>query len=263
LTNSPPENDSPVALRAATQLSAPSMQQAASAPASAAAAAVRTEPAVAGSLDRGLGREDVTVATLAMSGMVVLAGGWLFRRRRRLAQEPADEAALPQAPAEPAADPESALPREQIEVAQMPEPLAQADGAPEPGPVVREEAQLEPDASLSWAPDPDIAVNSSWATATAPMPRRPSRLGVATQKRLIKSLMWLRTVAGGAAILAAIAVVVFWSIETTDRRAGETGLNMPLLLGALAGWALSWAAGQLANMLHRLFFNRVHPKFDT
>ncbi len=237
---------------------------------------MRGEPAPAGRLDSGLGGGDLAVATLAMSGMVVLAGSWLVLRRRRLAQplqEPASEAAMPHeqaevAPAQPAAEP-------QTEAEQKPAPVPEevAVAAPEPEPVAKAQEELEPaavgllnaqeDTTLSWAPDSDIAVNSSWAAATSPMPRQPSRLGVATQKRLIKSLMWVRTVAGGTAILAAIAVVVFWSIETTDRRAGETGLNMPLLLGALAGWALSWGAGQLANMLHRIFFNRMHPKFDT
>lgn len=291
MTNSPPENDAPVALRAATQLSAASAPRAASAPAPASlsAAAVRTQPAQAGGLDSGLGGEDLTLATLAMSGMVVLAGGWLVRRRRRLAEpqpqpqpepEPEAEAAVPQGQAESAGHPEAAVPPEQVEVAQpepestaavdaevarVPEPLPQADVTPEPEPQAQPVAvaNAEPDAALSWAPDSDAAFNSSWAAVTPPVQRQPSRMDVATQKRLIKSLMWVRTAAGAAAILAAIAIVVFWSIEMIDRRAGETGLNLPLLLGALGGWALSWGAGRLANLLHRLFFHRVHPKFDT
>lgn len=92
--------------------------------------------------------------------------------------------------------------------------------------------------------------------------RPTAGLGVPAQKRLIRFLMWLRTVTGAAAILAAIAIVVFWLIEAMDHRAGETGLNMPLVVLVLAGWAASWGAGQLANMLHRMFFGRVHPKFD-
>jgi hypothetical protein len=93
--------------------------------------------------------------------------------------------------------------------------------------------------------------------------RHSHRIGVPAQRRLIKTLMWVRTVAGGAAILAAIAIVVFWAIETTDLRAGDTGLTRPLLGLLLAGWAASWGAGQLANLLHRSFFGRVHPKFDN
>lgn len=87
-------------------------------------------------------------------------------------------------------------------------------------------------------------------------------LSVTGQKRLIGFLMWLRTVTGAAAILATISIVVFWMIELVDRRAGETGLNLPLVALVLAGWAASWGAGRLANLLHRTFFGRAHPKFD-
>lgn len=109
-------------------------------------------------------------------------------------------------------------------------------------------------------------MQSDQQSALAPLQRshRFSHwMRVTNQKRLIKSLMWVRTVMGATAILAAIAVVVFWAIETTDMRAGDTGLTRPLLVLLLAGWALSWGAGALANLLHRAFFGRVHPKFDT
>ena len=100
------------------------------------------------------------------------------------------------------------------------------------------------------------------AAAQQPHHRHTFGLAVAGQKRLIMGLMWVRAVTGAAAILAAIAIVVFWLIETSDRRAGDTGLNLPLVLLLLAGWLASRGAGRLANLLHRVFFGRVHPKFD-
>lgn len=219
MTKSQPANDAPVALRAATQLSGPPAPRAATWE-TATNATVPTpvrEEAVQGF---SFGGEDLTVATLAMFGVLGLAGGgWLVRRRRQLAQGPQQQ-------------PEAPVP----------------DRGPEP--------------SQLWAPDSNTAFNSGWATATPPRSRPASRIGVAAQKRLIKWLMWLRTVTGAVAILAAIAIVVFWSIEAIDR-AGETGLTIPLLVLLLAGCVTSWGSGQLANALHRSFFGRVHPKFDT
>jgi len=81
--------------------------------------------------------------------------------------------------------------------------------------------------------------------------------------RLIALMMGMRLVAGGIAILAAIAVVVFWSIESTERGARDMGLTWNLLAVLVAGWAGFWGFGWLANRLHRATFNRVHPKFDT
>lgn len=89
---------------------------------------------------------------------------------------------------------------------------------------------------------------------------RPA-FGTRGTKRLIKLLMGLRTIAGASAILAAIAVVVFWSIEITDSGARDAGLTLGLLGFLLFAWAGSWGSGRLANMLHRSAFNRDHPKF--
>lgn len=88
-------------------------------------------------------------------------------------------------------------------------------------------------------------------------------LSVSGKARLIALLMWMRLVAGGIAILAAIAVVVFWSIESTERGARDLDLTWNLLAALGAGWAGFWGFGWLANRLHRATFNRVHPKFDT
>ena len=133
---------------------------------------------------------------------------------------------------------------------QVPPEALQADPESARGPL----AALPPPAS-----EPQMAVP---AAAQQPHHRHTFGLAVAGQKRLIMGLMWVRAVTGAAAILAAIAIVVFWLIETSDRRAGDTGLNLPLVLLLLAGWLASRGAGRLANLLHRVFFGRVHPKFD-
>lgn len=93
--------------------------------------------------------------------------------------------------------------------------------------------------------------------------RRPSdrRLGTPAKKKLIRFLFWLRALAGAAAILCAIAVIVFWAIESADVGASETGLNLPLLAGLLAGWVAYWGCGRLANTIHRSAFHRDHPRF--
>jgi len=88
-------------------------------------------------------------------------------------------------------------------------------------------------------------------------------LSVSGKTRLIALMMGMRLVAGGIAILAAIAVVVFWSIESTESGARDMGLTWNLLAVLVAGWAGFWGFGWLANRLHRATFNRVHPKFDT
>lgn len=87
-------------------------------------------------------------------------------------------------------------------------------------------------------------------------------LGTPARKKMMRLLFGLRSFAGAAALLSAIAFVVFWAIEYTDVGAGETGLNLPLLVGVLAGWATYWGAGRLANMLHRSIYNRNHPRFS-
>ena len=88
-------------------------------------------------------------------------------------------------------------------------------------------------------------------------------LSVSGKTRLIALMMGMRLVAGGIAILAAIAVVVYWSIESTEPGARDMGLTWNLLAVLVAGWAGFWGFGWLANRLHRATFNRVHPKFDT
>jgi hypothetical protein len=144
----------------------------------------------------------------------------------------------------------------------VPANVVAADAAP------ANASSFEPvsDSAMQSLPAPVMAdgepAEATWLSMPQEQPQQ-RLLGVAGQKRLIKVLMWLRTAAGGAAILAAIAVVVFWSIDATDRRAGETGLNAPLLVLLLGGWAAFWLAGRIANMLHRAFFGRVHPKFDN
>jgi hypothetical protein len=227
-------------LRATAELSVRRAQS--QVPGTVAAAPVTPAPgSVAASLAQAR-REDEewpAAPALAVSALAVLLGaGWLLQRRRRLAQRVERHAEAVTPPTAPLVQ----------------EPMAQeAAGQPvEATPALVLQAQEE----LAAAP-----VLSS--PAPLERQRRHSHLmGVAAQKRLIKSLMWVRTVAGVAAIVAAIAVVVFWAIETTDLRAGETGLTKPLLVLLLAGWAASWGAGQLANQLHRAFFGRVHPKFD-
>lgn len=86
--------------------------------------------------------------------------------------------------------------------------------------------------------------------------------GTPARIKTMRLLLGLRSFAGAAALLSAIAFVVFWAIEFTDVGAGETGLNLPLLVCVLAGWALYWGAGRLANMLHRSIYNRNHPRFS-
>ena len=229
MTTPPPEKEAPVTLRASTVLSMGRDQ-------AQAAGTVPAAPAQAAA------QEDswLTMPALtAVSALAALLGtGWLLQRRQRLAQGPQRDAepapAQAGAPAPPAAAPVADRPP----LDEMAEFAAQFQD--EPGP-------LQPQQSFP-----------------APLEhrKRASHLGVPSQKRLIKGLMWVRTVAGGVAILAAIAIVVFWAIETADIGAGDTGLTKPLLVLLLAAWAASWGAGQLANRLHRAFFGRVHPKFD-
>lgn len=204
-----PKNDEPVSLRSTRELA---VRPADSAPEKVSAAVVPATP------PSDPQAQWLSTTTLAMSGVAVLALGWVVQRRHHLAQ-------------------------------QVPPELVDAGSGSDRG-------------QLAALPQP---ANEPLMEAPAPVaapPHRVSVLGVAGQKRLIRLLMWVRTVTGAAAILAAIAIVVFWSIETTDRRAGETGLNIPLLLLLLAGWVAAWGSGRLADLLHRKFFGRVHPKFD-
>lgn len=77
----------------------------------------------------------------------------------------------------------------------------------------------------------------------------------------MKFFLALRSIAGAAAILAAVAFVVFGAIEMIDASAREPRLNMALLGLLLAGAAGYWGSGRVANMLHRSIYNRDHPKF--
>ncbi len=119
---------------------------------------------------------------------------------------------------------------------------ARADPDPQPG--THEPSTPEPDDFAPRAADP-----------------RFDRLGTPAKKKLIRFLLGLRTFAGASAILCAIAVVVFWAIESADVGASETGLNLPLLAGLLAAWLGYWGCGRLANTIHRSAFHRDHPRF--
>ena len=121
--------------------------------------------------------------------------------------------------------------------------------------------EFEP-ANLPVSQLQDFALPGSAVAAPALHPRRSrTRLGRRARKKLVQLLFWLRSGAGAAAILSAIAIAVFRSIEFTDPGAGDTGLNLPLLGVVVAGWLAYWACGRLANTLHRSLFNRDHPKF--
>lgn len=236
MSNSTPDQEAPVTLRASTALSP--RREEARAPGNESAAPVRA----------GLPEEAAPAAPVLAVGAVavLLAAGWLLQRRRRLAQRPAQHSAV--------------AARESMAIA----PPPAAPTTPTTPAVRTAAAQPVDDAAIFAAQfqDEPVALQPQQFFA-APLQHRHSHLGVPGQKRLIKGLLWVRTLAGGAAMLAAIAIVVFWAIETTDMRAGDTGLTRPLLMLLLVAWAASWGAGQLANHLHRAFFGRVHPKFDN
>jgi hypothetical protein len=193
--------------------------------------------------------EPLPVPAVAATGLaLLLAGGWVLQRRQRIARR-----------MEVAADPQPA-PQDAAEPAPQAEPQQEP---PQPSPAAPPVDMME-QVAAELAGEPESMQPRQTFPAPLEHGARPARLlGVRAQKRLIKWLMWVRTVAGGVAILAAIAIVVFWAIETIDRRSGETGLTRPLLVLLLAGWAASWGSGLLANHLHRVFFGRVHPKFDN
>lgn len=242
MSNTLPEKETPVTLRASTVLSVRRDPGQAS---GTVAAAPQTPEA------NSLAQQDgwLTVPALAACGAAMLLGtGWLLQRRQRLRPRHNADAV----PVEPSMPLDGAVPEQ----------------AAQPAPAVEQEAGQAVDAMAQFAAQfqEEAVVLEPQQSFPAPLEHRhraESRMGVASQRRLIKSLMWVRTAAGGAAILAAIAIVVFWAIEASDMRSGETGLTSPLLLLLLVGWAASWGAGQLANQLHRTFFGRVHPKFDT
>jgi hypothetical protein len=260
----PDNNEAPVHLRSSAQLSVRAGEQGPAAEAAAPAA-----PAPASTQD-----ESLPVPAVAATGLaLLLAGGWILQRRQRLAQgaplpadPPSPEAAVrPEPQSEPRPEPE---PQAEAATHQAPEPEPEAVAVSEPGPVpapaVAATSGMMAQVAEELAGEPEDLQPRQ--TFPAPLERShapPRLLGVRAQKRLIKWLMRLRTMAGGVAILAAIAVVVFWAIEAIDHRSGETGLTRPLLVLLAVGWAAFWGSGMLANHLHRVFFGRVHPKFDT
>jgi hypothetical protein len=189
-----------------------------------------------------------TLVTVFAGALLLGGAGLIVERRRRLARRIALAAEAVPASAV-VADP---VPAETplAEATPVPAETPPPDAAPVVA-VTQEAADAPTTGAAAWEPTVETA---------RPHPSRV--FGVKAQKRLIACLMWMRTVMGAAALLAAIAIFVFWAIETTDLRAGETGLNLPLVVLMLSGWAASWVAGRLANMLHRFFFGRVHPKFD-
>lgn len=220
LSNSTPDQEAPVTLRTSRELGLQAV------PARPGGSAAPAPPAQSGG---GEGRWPLAPAAAATGLALLLAGGWLLQRRRRLARA-------------------------------TPVPAAPAPTGPQPLPEGPERS-IDPMAEFAAGLSAPAGLQPSGPVPAAPERSTPNglRMGVPAQKRVIRGLMWVRTVAAGAAVLAAVAIIVFWSIETTDRRAGDTGLTMPLL----AGWAAWWGAGLLANLLHRAFFGRAHPKFDN
>lgn len=114
------------------------------------------------------------------------------------------------------------------------------------------------------APAPAAEVVDIPVAPAPPQNRPPASSGLVSRgskKTLIKLFLVLRKMAGAAAVLSAIAIVVFWAIEFTDVGGREPRLNMTLAAALLAGWSGHWLFGRLANMLHRALFNRDHPLF--
>jgi hypothetical protein len=71
----------------------------------------------------------------------------------------------------------------------------------------------------------------------------------------VKILLRVRRGAGLVAILAAVAVLVFWAIEEIDGATKEPGLYLALLALALATGAGAWWCGRLADRLHRALYD--------
>ena len=125
------------------------------------------------------------------------------------------------------------------------------------------------DVVIDAATDADAA-NDADAESSEPqfatVPTSPSFnwfVSVPRRKQLIAFLMGMRLFAGAMAIFAAVVVIVFWSIESTELGPRDMSLTWNLLVALFAGWVGFWGFGWLANRLHRATFNRVHPKFDT
>lgn len=245
--------------------------------------------------------QGLPVATLTMAGVVAVAGvGWFVQRRSRLAAQqaaaapaPVDEQPMlrenpallsgvpaPQAPSLPVAgvSPEAPWPRE-IEPEPAPQDVPPLESLPHVeamhAPELTGEPGLPPDSILPQelalalgrelmvvAPPPSSSPPDSPELEAEVRPRRPAAWSVAFRKFMIRFLLLARTVAGGSSIMAAIAIAVFWAIESIDSSTRETQLNMVLLGLVLAAGVGAWCCGWIANQLHRSLYNRNHPKFD-
>ena len=180
-------------------------------------------PGFGGLIDRA------TAINLGMTGIALATGfGWFLERRRRIASGDATKA------------PVTATATDVVIDAAIDAATA-ADAA--------NDADAEP-SELQFAPVPTRR-SFSWFVS---VPRR---------KRLIAFLMGMRLFAGAMAMFAAVVVIVFWSIESTEPGTRDMSLTWNLLVALFAGWVGFWGFGWLANRLHRATFNRVHPKFDT
>lgn len=76
-----------------------------------------------------------------------------------------------------------------------------------------------------------------------------------SRKRLVNILLKVRRGAGLVAILAGIAVLVFWAIEEFDGATKEPGLYLALLGLVLATGIGAWWCGRLADRLHRALYD--------
>jgi hypothetical protein len=203
----------------------------------------------------------LSVATLTMAGVVAVAGvGWIMQRRSRQAQQTA---------AQPAPIAEEPMSESDVAPVLAPEPLPPVEATF--ALVLPRDAGLPPDSTLLQ--ELALALGCE-VMAIAPLPpvrqeieteaprRRPAAWSVELRRFLMKFLLLARTVAGGSSILAAIAIVVFWAIESIESSTRETQLNLVLLGLVLATAVGSWCCGWIANQLHRSLYNRNHPKFD-
>ena len=228
MSNLPPDKELPLTLRADRQLSQ-NPESAARPSAIAQTRADRSPQAGDATAGRSPGFggliDQATAINLGMTGIALVTGfGWVLERRRRIAGGDATKA--------PVTATDDAI-----------------DAATDADAATATDADAEP-SELQFVPVPTRR-SFGWFVS---VPRR---------KRLIAFLMGMRLFAGAMAIFAAIAVVVFWSIESTEPGLREMSLTWNLLVVLFAGWVGCWGFGWLANRLHRATFNRVHPKFDT
>ena len=173
--------------------------------------------------------DQATAISLGMTGIALATGfGWYLERRRRIAWGDATKA---------------------------PVKVTATDAATD--------AAIDAATAADAANDAD-AEPSDFQFATVPASRSFSWfVSVPRRKRLIAFLMGMRLFAGAMAIFAAVVVIVFWSIESTELGPRDMSLTWNLLVALFAGWVGYWSFGWIANRLHQATFNRVHPKFDT